>query len=109
MRDRNEINISPKSYGVSVMLSMIFGIVGIHHFYMGNWLHGLLDFSLFVMAFYCLFINSDPGIVGIGCILIIIDIIHTIMVTYRLFVGRCRDGNGLLIVYPGQNDRAGMK
>ena len=70
MRDRNEINISPKSYGVSVMLSMIFGIVGIHHFYMGNWLHGLLDFCLFVMAFYCLFINSDPEIVGVGCILI---------------------------------------
>ena len=104
MRDRNEINISPKSYGVSVMLSMIFGIVGIHHFYMGNWLHGLLDLSLFVMAFYCLFFNSEPEIVGIGCILIIIDIIHTIMVTYMLFIGRCRDGDGLLIFYPGQKE-----
>ena len=51
--------------------------------------------------------NSDPEIVGIGFILIIIDIIHTIMVTYRLFVGRCHDGNGLLIVYPGQMNKRG--
>ena len=62
------------------MLSMIFGIVGIHHFYMGNWLHGL-PFLSFRYGVLCLFINSDPEIVGIGCILIIIDIIHTIMAT----------------------------
>ena len=38
--DRNqEIEPSPKSYGVAVALSMIFGVAGIHHFYLGNWLH----------------------------------------------------------------------
>ena len=35
--------VSDRSYGVAVALCGIFGIVGIHHFYLGNHLHGLFD------------------------------------------------------------------
>ena len=93
--------VSPKSYGVAVTLSMIFGVLGVHHFYLGNWLHGLLDFSMFVVGIACI-ASEDPTLVPIGTLLIIIDAIHTIWVTYRLFVGKCRDGQGRLIAFPGQ-------
>ncbi|MBT5050468.1 MAG: TM2 domain-containing protein [Rhodospirillaceae bacterium] len=93
--------VSPKSYGVSVSLSMIFGVVGVHHFYLGNWLHGLLDFSMLVGGLLCLY-SGDPTATPIGVLLLIIDAIHTIWVTYRLIVGQCRDGQGRLIMYPGQ-------
>ena len=93
--------VSPKSYGVAVALSMIFGIVGVHHFYMGNWLHGLLDFGMFVVGFTCI-VSSNPAAVSLGMLVIIIDVLHTIWVTYRLIVGKCRDGRGLLITFPGQ-------
>lgn len=93
--------ISPKSYGVAVALSGIFGVVGVHHFYLGNWLHGLFDFSLLVVGIICLS-SDDPAIATIGGFLLFVDVIHTIIVTYRLFVGQCRDGKGLLVAYPGQ-------
>lgn len=93
--------VSPKSYGVSVSLSMIFGVVGVHHFYLGNWLHGLLDFSMLVGGLLCLYSDNSTAI-PIGMLLLIIDAIHTIWVTYRLIVGQCRDGQGRLIMYPGQ-------
>jgi hypothetical protein len=93
--------VSPKKYGTAVILSMIFGVVGVHHFYLGNWLHGLLDFSLLV--FGIIFISSDnQTLVPLGMLLLIIDAIHTIWVTYRLFAGQCRDGQGRLVAYPGQ-------
>lgn len=93
--------VSPKSYGVAVTLSIIFGVLGIHHFYLGNWLHGLLDFSLFVVGIGFI-VSEDPTLVPIGTLLIIIDAIHTIWVTYRLFIGKCTDGQGRLIAFPGQ-------
>lgn len=93
--------LSPKSYGVAVCLSMIFGVVGVHHFYLGNWLHGLLDFSLLVGGLLCLYSDNSTAM-PIGMLLLIIDAIHTIWVTYRLIVGHCRDGKGRLITYPGQ-------
>ena len=71
--------VSPKSYGVAVTLSIIFGVLGIHHFYLGNWLHGLLDFSLFVVGIGFI-VSEDPTLVPIGTLLIIIDAIHTIWV-----------------------------
>jgi len=80
---------------------MIFGIVGVHHFYLGNWLHGLLDFSMFVVGFTCI-LSNNPAAVSLGMLVIIIDVIHTIWVTYRLVVGRSRDGQGRLIAFPGQ-------
>lgn len=101
--DQREVRppLSPKSYGVAVALSMIFGIVGVHHFYLGNWLHGLLDFSMFVVGFVCI-LSNNPTAVSLGMLVITIDVLHTIWVTYRLVVGRCRDGQGRLIAFPGQ-------
>ena len=93
--------VSPKSYGVAVALSMIFGVVGIHHFYLGNWLHGLLDFSMFVVGIACI-ASENPTAFYIGTLLLIIDAIHTIWVTYQLVVGQCRDGQDRLIAFPGQ-------
>ena len=63
--------ISPKSYGIAVTLSMIFGVLGFHHFYMGNWLHGLLDFSMFVIGIACI-ASGDPTLVPIGTLLILV-------------------------------------
>ncbi len=100
--DRNDPPpVSPKSYGVAVTLAMIFGVVGVHHFYMGNWLHGLLDFSMLVVGIICI-VSENPTAMPIGILLIIIDAIHTIWVTYLLIVGKCRDGQGRLIAFPGQ-------
>ena len=41
---------SRKSYVIAVCLAAIFGTVGIHHFYVGRWLHGLFDLSLLIAA-----------------------------------------------------------
>ena len=43
-----ETEKSTKSYGAAVSLCGVFGTVGIHHFYLGNWLHGLFDLGLFI-------------------------------------------------------------
>jgi hypothetical protein len=93
--------ISPKSYGTAVILCALTGPVGIHHFYLGNWLHGLFDFGLLVGAIAC-FVIGDPSLVMLGVFLIILDSAHTLYVTYTLFVGKCKDGQGRLVVYPGQ-------
>ena len=93
--------VSPKSYGIAVTLSMIFGVVGVHHFYLGNWLHGLLDFSMLVVGIICI-ASGNQTAVPIGTLLIIIDALHTIWITYRLVVGQCRDGQGRLIAFPEQ-------
>lgn len=93
---------SPKSYGVTIILIWAFGLLGLHHFYLRNWLHGLFDFGLFVFGFSFLFLSNNPSINSIGLVLIIIDIIHSFYITYLVIVGRCRDGNGLLLAYPGQ-------
>lgn len=91
-------DISPKSYGTAVALCLVFGIVGIHHFYMGNWLHGLIDLGLFLLA-VVLFASGSSGA---AMLVLIVDVVHTIYVTYLLIVGSARDGQGRLISYPGQ-------
>ena len=101
MDRHGDMAVSPKSYGVAVALSMIFGVVGVHHFYLGNWLHGLLDFSMLVIGVVCVSSNSS-SLVLFGGVLLLIDVLHTIVVTYLLFVGKCRDGQGRLVPYPGQ-------
>jgi hypothetical protein len=98
-----EMRMSPKSFGTAVSLCVIFGPVGIHHFYLGNWLHGLFDLALLVLAIFC-FLSADPAINALGGLLILIDYLHTIYVSYKLIVGECRDGGGRLVVYPGQLD-----
>jgi TM2 domain-containing membrane protein YozV len=83
---------SQKSYGTAVALCGIFGVLGVHHFYIGNWIHGIIDVGLFV-SFIVLLAAESP----FAYIFLIIDILHTIVVFYKLIVGSQRDGNGLKI------------
>lgn len=93
---------SRKSYKIAIILAGVFGLMGIHHFYLRNWLHGLFDFGLFVFGFWFVFISKDPTLNAVGASLIIVDLIHTLIITYQPIVGKCRDGDGLLLIYPGQ-------
>ena len=89
---------SPKSYMTAVILSGIFGILGIHHFYVERWGMGIFDFLLSIIGFGLLFM----GYTVVGMTFLGIDIIHTIIVTYLLLVGQYKDGSGKIIAYPGQ-------
>ena len=91
-------DISSKSYGVSVALCGIFGMLGIHHFYIGNWLHGLFDLLLFVFG-VSLFSSFEQPQEAIGAILLVIDFVHTLLVSYKLISEKQKDGDGKLIVY----------
>lgn len=93
---------SDRSYSLAVMLCGIFGIVGIHHFYLGNWLHGLFDLGLFLVAVYILAGSGQDDWVPIGLLLLAIDFLHTMIVFYRLITGKARDGGGRPIPVPGR-------
>jgi TM2 domain-containing membrane protein YozV len=75
------------------MLCGIFGVLGIHHFYLGNMLHGLVDLSLLVLAV----IMFASGFDGIGIVLFIVDAVHTIVVFYLLITEQQRDSAGRLV------------
>ena len=89
---------SNKTYTTAVILSGIFGPIGIHHLYLGRWKMFLLDFGLFVgtLIFY---FNNYLLYAGL---IFMVDIIHTIIVTYLLMVGKYRYGKGKIIPLPGQ-------
>ena len=93
-------NYSSKSYGVAVSLCGIFGIVGIHHFYIGNYLHGIFDLSLLIFGVILLIAGE-----GLGALLLIIDVIHTFVIFYRLITEKQKDGSGRLIVTSSGRDR----
>ncbi len=95
-------NYSSKSYGVAVSLCGIFGIVGIHHFYIGNHLHGIFDLSLLI--FGVLFLIAGDGLEVLGVLLLFIDVIHTFVVFYRLITEKQKDGSGKLIVTSSGRD-----
>ncbi|WP_169816650.1 TM2 domain-containing protein [Rhodovibrio salinarum] len=96
-------NPSPKNYGVAVALSGIFGVVGIHHFYLGNIAHGVLDLTMLIGGIACLEF-ADPvhgsDLLAFGGLLLFADIIHTLVVTYRLIAGKQRDGQGRRVLPP---------
>ena len=94
----NKSNLSEKKYLTAVILSGIFGVMGVHHFYVGRWAMGFLDMGLFIgtVAAYS---SGDFLVAGV---LFIADLIHTVFVTYLLMVGKYRDGHGKIISYPGQ-------
>lgn len=83
---------SEKSYTVSVALCGVFGLIGIHHFYLGNLLHGIFDLSLLIFGSW-LIINEN----GFGYLLILIDIIHSIIIFYKLITEQQKDSKGLLV------------
>jgi len=97
---------SPKSYVVAACLAGIFGIVGIHHFYVGRGRHGLFDISLSIIGFGLIFYGARDdvrnSIVVMGVLFLVLDYLHTIYFMYKLIVGEYRDSDGLLIKYPGQ-------
>jgi len=81
---------SPKSYGISVTLCGIFGVLGIHHFYLGDYLHGAVDLGLFILAVYLFSIGQD----GMGMLFLLVDGLHSIIIFYYLIVEKWRDGQG---------------
>lgn len=92
------MNPSPKKYVTAVCLSGVFGLLGIHHFYLGRWLHGLVDLSMTVGAVFLLL----KGMELFGFLVLAIDVIHTFIVTIMLLVGVYKDGEGNVVTYPGQ-------
>ena len=86
---------SPKSFAVSVCLAAIFGTLGVHHFYLGRWLHGAFDLSLVIATIGFLFIFWPLSVV-----ILIVDVIHTVYFTYKLIVGEYRDGSGRFVSIP---------
>ena len=90
---------SRKSYVTAVCLAAIFGTVGIHHFYVGRWLHGLFDLSLLVAA-GIFFLSSAWILAGL---FFFVDVVHNTYFVYKLIIGEYRDGSGRLIRIPGSS------
>ncbi len=65
--------------------------MGIHHFYLGDFLHGLADLALLGIGVW-LIMSGQPGL---GSVVILADAVHTIVIFYLLIVEKWRDGNGL--------------
>lgn len=97
MRTR-PIEPSEKSYTIAVSLSAIFGVIGVHHFYLGRYLEGLIDFGLFVATLY--FYLTGQLVWALA--FLAVDYLHTLTITILLLTGSFRDGKGKTICYPGQ-------
>ena len=95
----DESKKSKKSYSLAVALCGIFGTLGVHHFYIGNWLHGLIDLALFI-AFILLIMN---GSMVLGLLVLGIDIFHTLFIFYKLIIGKQYDGQGRVITWEVKN------
>ena len=89
---------SEKSYVVAVCLSAVFGVMGIHHFYLGRYLEGIIDFSLLAATLYFYF----DGQWKLALLFFVIDGLHTFVITIMLLVGAFKDGRGATVCYPGQ-------
>ena len=95
------MEVSSKSYIIAVILSAIFGVVGIHHLYLGRYVEFLVDFSLFAATIYFWFSGQILWAVITGAI----DGLHTFVITIMLLTGSFKDGSGRTICYPGQRIR----
>jgi hypothetical protein len=60
------------------------------------------DITALVGGIALIALSADPVIIGLGVFLIVADVIHTLVVTIMLLVGKTRDGSGRLVGYPGQ-------
>ena len=96
------VEASPKKYGAAVAMCAVFGTLGIHHFYLGNWVHGILDVSALFGGIALIFFSQDPFLIAFGIFLIVADVIHSMVVTVLLLIGKTRDGQGRIVAYPGQ-------
>ena len=89
---------SDKSYVVAVCLSGIFGLAGIHHFYLGRFIHGAFDFGLLAATIYFWL----TGQIAWAIPFFAVDVLHTLIVTIMLVTGSYKDGSGKVVCYPGQ-------
>jgi hypothetical protein len=99
------IRPSEKSYGTAVCFSGVFGLLGIQHFYLGRYMLGFLDLGLSVGAFAFIFFGETTPNIIFGTILFLIDLVHSIYVLVKLLAGEYEDGEGRLVMYPGQKIR----
>lgn len=95
---KNSKTPSDKNYVVAVCLSAIFGVVGVHHFYLGRYIEGIIDFSLLCLSIYF----YATGQIGWAILFFIIDSLHTFIITIMLLTGSFKDGKGNIVCYPGQ-------
>jgi hypothetical protein len=92
------IEPSEKSYVVAVGLSAVFGVMGIHHFYLGRYVEGVIDFSLMLATLYFYF----SGDLMLAVLFFLVDGLHTFIITIMLLTGSFKDGKGRVVCYPGQ-------
>ncbi len=64
--------------------------MGIHHFYLGNILHGILDLAMFVL-FIVFTIQGQPLL---AVAMLLADALHTVIVFYQLITEQTIDGSG---------------
>ena len=83
---------------MAVALSAVFGLLGIHHFYLKRWGEGILDLGLSAAWIYAFSLGHAGAAIGF----FLLDLIHTVVVTSLLLVGKFKDGEGKLVTYPGQ-------
>lgn len=96
---------SDKSYGVAVCFSGVFGLLGFQHFYLGRYGLGFLDLGLSIGALAFLLLGHSVTELIFGIILLLIDVVHSIYVLVKLLAGEYTDGEGRLVMYPGQKVR----
>ena len=99
------IQPSEKSYTIAVSCAGVFGLLGIQHFYLGRYMLGLLDLGLSVGAGAFIFLGGSTEAIIFGIILLLIDIVHSVYVLVKLLAGEYEDGEGRLVMYPGQKIR----
>ncbi len=92
---------SPRSYARAVILSSLFGWLGVQHFYLGRWAEALLDVGL-SLGWICAFLFEQTLL---GAVFFLADFGHATFSTILLLVGGYRDGDSLRVCYPGQRLR----
>lgn len=74
----------------------IFGTLGIHHFYLKDYAHGVADLVLFTATIY-FFVNDD---IALFFLALVMDLFHTTAVFFLLIVEKWRDGDGRPVLLP---------
>jgi len=99
------IQPSKKSYGTAVCFAGVFGLLGIQHFYLGRYLLGFFDLGLSLTACAFFYLSGTTQGIIFGIILLMIDVLHSVYVLVKLLAGEYEDGEGRLVMYPGQKIR----
>lgn len=92
--------ISERSYGMAVILCGVFGVLGIHHFYLRNHIHGFIDFGMFAIAI----VLFRDGQGELAAIVLLVDALHTVIVFYKLITEQEHDGDGRRVALKYQNN-----